>query len=462
MLAVAMIVSLASVAMAKTDPEITSNMTDDTFALNAAGLVGVTSYDENPTVKVDEGRAYFPVVNLVGPFSFDADDKALYNASTTLGKTSTADGDAENDKEIKRGPIEYGDTAYFALVQFMPDAVTSQMSNNKLANDDLDGYVISDSEDGYFSLVQDSETVSGLKIKADWEEGGDMVKKISIVKRKIDNNEDKHYLEDSSVDYDDPNVYYPTAEELGLLELGYEEGDYYYFLCIAYEDSTTVNDTDIMGTLTINKGKDPSVDSMEIDIETTLDWENSWRNLNKIKTDATTGASTKYSEFNVTGDIELDVDTNYALKFDYDDEIEITFEDDSYFNVDVSGQGKIMFNYNTDPINKVANKYYMAELNFWNGNGAKFNRVGEFFLSCEDLEGNQFLYQVNANGTLSEVPGAEYDESDEGFYFNTRTLGSYVVSDMELDIAPVVSAPSVSAPVVSAPVISNPSTGAAE
>ena len=453
MLAVAMIVSLASVAMAKTDPE---SGRLGVLEYNPNGLVGVSSYDEDPTIKVDDERPYYPVVNLIGPFSYDADDKALYNSATNLGDAGkTQSGDAEVGKEIKRGPIEYGDTAYFALVQFMPTKLDGKdVAFKRNVDEDLDGASIALGTAGSYTLVQDSETVSGLKIKADWEEGGDMVKKISIVKRKIDNNETTRQLEDSSVDYDDPNVYYPSAADLGLKQLGYEEGDYYYFLCIAYEDSTTVNDTDIMGTLTINKGKDPSVDSMEIDIETTLDWENSWRNLNQ--------ANGTKSEFNVTGDIELKVDTNYALKFDYDDEVEITFEDDSYFNVDVSGQGKIMFNYNTDPINKIVNKYYMAELNFWNGNGAKFNRVGEFFLSCEDLEGNQFLYQINANGTLSEVPGAEYDESDEGFYFNTRTLGSYVVSDMELDIAPVVSAPSVSAPVVSAPVISNPSTGAAE
>ena len=77
-----------------------------------------------------------------------------------------------------------------------------------------------------------------------------------------------------------------------------------------------------------------------------------------------------------------------------------------------------------------------SELNFWNGNGAKFNRTGEFFLAVgEDAEDYaQFLYQVNSDGSLSEVAGAEYDDSDGGFYFKTRTLGTYVCSDMELEV----------------------------
>lgn len=78
----------------------------------------------------------------------------------------------------------------------------------------------------------------------------------------------------------------------------------------------------------------------------------------------------------------------------------------------------------------------MAELNFWNGNGARFNRTGEFFLSAgDDADYAQFLYQINSDGTISEVSGAEYDDADEGFYFNTRVLGRYVYSDMELDLS---------------------------
>ncbi|MBR6735391.1 MAG: hypothetical protein IKL92_00795, partial [Oscillospiraceae bacterium] len=63
-------------------------------------------------------------------------------------------------------------------------------------------------------------------------------------------------------------------------------------------------------------------------------------------------------------------------------------------------------------------------------------------------------YKV-VNGALVAIPGCEYDESDETFYFNTRVLENYVFATAEL-VNPVVEAPVVEAPV--AP--SNPSTGA--
>ena len=128
----------------------------------------------------------------------------------------------------------------------------------------------------------------------------------------------------------------------------------------------------------------------------------------------------------------------------------------------MSGQGKLLVYFDTDFNSKIAAKYPLAELNFWNGNGAKFIRVGEMFLPVKE-DYAQFLYQVNADGTLSEVAGAEYDKYDEGFYFSTRVLGTYVISDMELDITPAVTTPVVETPVVTtpAPVVTNPSTGAA-
>ena len=376
---------------------------------------------EEHTIYEDDGDYYFPVVNLVGPYTFDAEDRALYDGT-------------KRHAEAVYGPVEFGDAAYYALLQFTPDNYTSM----------ADGDALADTDEGKLELVTDSEVVANLKIKADWEEGGDMVKDIKIIKRKIVNDEsDNKALLRTDTDYDE-DLYYPSADELGLTQYGYQEGGYYYFLVITYEDSTSHNDVDVIGTLTFNKSKDPSIDDMDLDVGLALDWEYNYR---------------KDAEMTVDSDIdELLAEKNYALKFDSDEEIEITFEDDSTFTVDVSGQGKLLLNWNTNYITKVAAKYPYAELNFWNGNGAKFNRVGEFFLNCEDLEGNLFLYQVNANGTLSEVAGAEWDESDEGFYFNTRVLGSYVVSDMELDVVSNVQG-AVTAPVAPAPVVTNPSTG---
>ncbi|MEG2205003.1 MAG: hypothetical protein RRY21_07575, partial [Oscillospiraceae bacterium] len=113
------------------------------------------------------------------------------------------------------------------------------------------------------------------------------------------------------------------------------------------------------------------------------------------------------------------------------------------------GQGKIVLENDTDFNADVAAKYPEANLDFVNGNGASFNKTGEMFLEAEE---GSFLYALSADGTLKAVK-AEYDF--DGFTFKTRTLGCYVISDMELVLT---DAPVVDGGVVVAP---NPPMGAA-
>lgn len=367
----------------------------------AVGTVA-TGFDDYGTVKIDGNKKYYPIVDAIGPFTYDADDKALEDET-----------------------VEYGETAYYMLIQGKDNATAN--GDKISANPALE-------------LVTESETVSSLKIKAVWEEGKNLVSSVSVVKKKVSNNATAV----SGQEYSDM-----TALVGGTLVATYSPDQYYYFIAIATNSSTSTSDADVIGTLTVSKSKHPKVDDLDMDIQINVGWENSYVNNS--------------TDYLVTGDVgPLDDETNYALKFDYDDEVDIEFEDGSIFTVDVSGQGKLLLYYDTEFNSKIAAKYPLAELNFWNGNGAKFNRVGEMFLACKE-DYSQFLYQVNADGTLSEVTGAEFDKYDEGFYFNTRVLGTYVISDMELDIAPAVTTPSVETPVVTtpAPVVTNPSTGAA-
>lgn len=454
----AMIASMGATAFAAQPDsglKIDGGSTSMSFKETNAKFKTATPDGDDTTVKVDDnGKAYFPVVAMVGPYGYYADDKVLFDAMSTEETGSLKDYAA---------PVEYGDTAYYALIQYVPQVSADTGFNHGFIEASHDGKKITDSafvaNKGWYSVVTESETVSSIKIKQDWEEGDDLVKSVSIVKKKVCNKNKSSDVTDnfeySGDDSDDPKRPYPSLDKLGLKQFGLEENDYAYFLAIKYEDSTSVNDTDVIGTITLSKSKDPAIDKYEFDVEVNVDWENSWRQ--PTETDGS-------SVYEVTGDVELKAEKNYALKFNCDDTVEIQFDDDSYFEVDVSGQSKMYFTYNTDYISRIAAKYPYAELNFWNGNGAKFNRVGQMFLSCEDLTGNQFLYQVTSDGKLAEVPGAEWDDSDEGFYFNTRVLGSYVISDMELDVVDNTtgSSNSGSTTVVtpSAPVISNPSTGA--
>ena len=266
--------------------------------------------------------------------------------------------------------------------------------------------------------ITDSDSVDGLKIKSKWEEGEKLVKGVSVTKKKVTNT---------------------IGESLIT-----EANKYYYMIALTTESSTSTSDADIIGTMTLNKTKSPKVKDLDLDISLNVNWANSYLDSGK--------------DFVVQGDLdEIEAEKYYSLKFDYDDEVELGFEDGSTFTVDVSGQGKTLLYFDTKFNSNVAARYPLADLNFWNGNGAKFNRTGEFFLSAED-DATLFLYEIKDDGTLAEVAGAEYDDSDEGFYFRTRTLGSYVVSDMELDLG---ASDNTNEDVVVTPVEpTNPSTGA--
>ena len=320
--------------------------------------------------KYDDDDGYPIDTTLIGPFGYNSDDKNL-----------TIDS------------VEYGKTAYFLLTEYYLDS----------------------GDDEQTRLVTQSESTDKLKVKGDWEEGKSLVDGMAITKKKVngfgtyDDLDDKdNFTEDKDFTSDMVNDY------------GFVSGKYYYMVAITVEDSSSTSDADIIGTLTLSKSKKPKADDIDFDVAINVDWEQSYR---------------KTEDLTITGDYDpIYSETYYALKFDCDEEVELGFIDDSTFTVDVSGQPKTLLYFDTDFNSSIAAKYPLAELNFWNGNGAKFNRTGEMFLSIGDEDyDDYYLYQINSDGSLSEVPNAEYDDADEGFYFKTRTLGSYVVSDMELD-----------------------------
>ena len=316
------------------------------------------------------------------------DDDDGYPIDTTLIGPFGYNSD---DKNLTIDSVEYGKTAYFLLTEYYLDSGEETR------------------------LVTQSESTDKLKVKGDWEEGKSLVDGMAITKKKVngfgtyDDLDDKdNFTEDKDFTSDMVNDY------------GFVSGKYYYMVAITVEDSSSTSDADIIGTLTLSKSKKPKADDIDFDVAINVDWEQSYR---------------KTEDLTIEGDYDpIYSETYYALKFDCDEEIELGFNDDSTFTVDVSGQPKTLLYFDTDFNSSIAAKYPLAELNFWNGNGAKFNRTGEMFLSIGDEDyDNYYLYQINSDGSLSEVANAEYDDADEGFYFKTRTLGSYVVSDMELD-----------------------------
>lgn len=267
------------------------------------------------------------------------------------------------------------------------------------------------------ALITEYKHIEKIKVKAKWEMGSDLVESVSIVKKLV-------------------------------------SGSYNYYVEVKTAFKSTTTDADIIGTLTFNKKKSDDsswiLDDLDKDITINVGYEESYLDSSKNLT--------------ISGDREhLKWDTYYLIKFDYDDEVELSFgpadgtnvskagDNEGTFTVDVSGQGKVLLYYLTTANEDIANANPGAKLKFINFNNVKFNRTGEFMYEMED---GAYAYQI-VDGKLVAIPGCEYDDADEAFYFNTRTLGSYVFSDVELVDA------AVEAPVVTAPVETNPSTGAA-
>ena len=117
------------------------------------------------------------------------------------------------------------------------------------------------------------------------------------------------------------------------------------------------------------------------------------------------------------------------VSFDKEEgEIDIEFEDVATFTVDISGQGKLNLAWNTSFNKEFGAMYDYANLTFVNFEGTpSFNKNGTLMVYAEP---DTFFYEVTADG--AKAVDAEYDEDYEAWVLTTRTLSSYVVSDVEL------------------------------
>ena len=117
------------------------------------------------------------------------------------------------------------------------------------------------------------------------------------------------------------------------------------------------------------------------------------------------------------------------VSFDKEEgEIDIEFEDVATFTVDISGQGKLNLTWNTSFNKEFGAMYDYANLTFVNFEGTpSFNKNGTLMVYAEP---DTFFYEVTADG--AKAVDAEYDEDYEAWVLTTRTLSSYVISDVEL------------------------------
>ncbi len=240
------------------------------------------------------------------------------------------------------------------------------------------------------------DMIRNFKIKTEWEQGGDLVESVEVAVLKKGR-------------FSSEPVYFPA-------------------LIIKLKDSTAVTDADVIGTITLNKRKGEQayrIKDAEIPVQFT--------------------ASYYYDYMQSYGDTlglyVIDHDQQficpgdpYLLKFDYDDEVELTFGSESNegsFTVDVSGQGKVLLLFDTMSNSAVEAANPNANMLFFGFNHVQFNRTGEFFYETET---GGYIYEL-IDGMPVEIAMAEYDQADGGFRFHTHVLGNYVISDIPL-VAP--------------------------
>ncbi len=346
-------------------------------------------------------------------FAATAEDKEVAMSGLDSGNGVIAyKYDADIDQMQDKGYIEWGGTAYFPIV--------------------YDTY----------GIASKYAQVEKMKIKTSWEMGSDLVESVSIVKKYVES-----YKVGTAVD---------TLATPG----------YYYFVAVKVVSKETYTDADVVGTLTFN---------MKADKDTTLGTNSTGGKdtigkTDDLDVDISFNVVYEYADWTDAKNALVDSDSfyvrydrAYALKFsaDIDDDVEFTFggtegtsaENEGTFTVDCSGQGKVYMKLTTTANDAIVAANATANLKFLNFSNVKFNRTGEFAYEMED---GAYAYQI-VDGKLVAIPGCEYDDADETFYFNTRVLGSYVFSDVELVDAP---AAVEETPVVEAPV-ENPETGAA-
>ena len=344
-------------------------------------------------------------------------------------------------------PAVYGTDGKF----YKYNSDTNKMTQISGAQYGATFYMILEDVDGF--VVTKLDSVSGMKIKPKWEMGADFVESINLVKKLVNIVTD--------IDNSDPSNPIITREDV-----------YIYCIEIKTKLSSSTAEADLVGTLTLSKTKEPKIaKDTKAKVEITLFWDNNYNNVFTYVDengapildqdgDPVTAKPYMIDGLVDTSDILLKPDTYYLLKFDYDDEVDFEFgtynggKNEGVFTVDVSGQGKLLVNFNTKANEAIDAANPAAITKYVNFNGVTFNRSGTLFL--ESPEGAfEYIYAV-VDGKLFEIPTAEYDDYDEGFYVKTRTLGAYVLSDVEL-VNPAVEA-EVTAPEV--PVV-NPGTGAA-
>ena len=199
----------------------------------------------------------------------------------------------------------------------------------------------------------------------------------------------------------------PVMDELVKLE----DGGYVYAVTFTLPENEGTKKVDLAGELTIYKSTSEKKDA------------DAWNKM-------TFGLSYGYDvEENFEGTF-ADPTKGGVVKFaDGAEEIDIEFDDDAMFTVDVTGQGKLNLRYNRDFNKEFAAMYEYANIDFLTFEATpSFNKNGTLYIYADE---DSFVYEVTADG--AKKLDATWDEDYEAWVIKTRTLKAYAISDVELD-----------------------------
>jgi len=268
----------------------------------------------------------------------------------------------------------------------------------------------SSSADGSYIFVHESSAVSSAKVSLSWKEGKKFVESADIVRRTASSK--TFYLGSNSA----------------MRKI--------YFLAVKTKSASTTETEYASGTARIRKSGSDGFD-VESSISITLKY----------------AAADSDGMIPKTPAVFDEGDGFYA-----DEEFTFYFADDDYssFVVDTRRQGEILLGFDTDFDDKIGDKVAKtnpnADLDFYNGNYAKFKKTGTLYLSYP--ESKAYVYEISSSGKLSLVSNAKYDKDEEAFVIRTNTLGRYVISTEKLKLTESSSSES-SAPSSSTSSVSN-------
>ena len=341
----------------------------------ALGLATAMILSMGAAVSAKDDDALYPVGAISdSAYLYDSDSSAV--PAATAAEAVAASTTLSDNANAAYTAAETAANEADALVTSSEAAVTAATAAVATAQANLDSV-----KDSSFRYVYESEAVSGIKVKSSWDMNGKLVKGVEVTKKKV------------------------TGETLSQ--------KYIYFLAVTLAESNSTSSVDVVGTVEMRKSGSFDYEDMQLDINMEVAY--------PVANDTV-----------ITEDLQL---FKEGAGFVGDSEEEFSFEcdDDSYFTVNTVGQSKLLLAATTDFDSKIADLYPDANLNFFYGNGATFNKTGILTLAADE---GSFLYQLKDDGTMVRL-NAEYDEYDEAFTIKTKTLGKYIISDTALTIVNV-------------------------